>query len=152
MQPFRLTFALLLFVFVMPGSAWAQEQKVSVAVVHSGDDIIGKRLAFALREAIRSSSGYKLADESTSLLRINLTTIDPALSPQSGGAWTAASVVFLMTNIIPLQKGNPQTWYPIYLTSLVLTAGSQRVEEQAKGILASLDNSVEQYKQSMKQQ
>jgi hypothetical protein len=146
----RFLTSLVLLWLSLTSGVFAQDKKFGVSVAHSGEDIVGQRLAFSLREALRSSSGYKLVDGSEAVFRVNLITIDPERNPSAAGTWTAASVTFLMTNYIPYQNNNPQTWYPIYLTSLVVTAGTQRVDEQAKGILASLDAAVEEYKKAMK--
>jgi hypothetical protein len=139
--------AVFLFVLVS-ASALAQDAKVAVSVAHSGADAIGKRLAFAVREAIRSSSGYRLVGQDDSTLEVKLVTLDPETSPQSANYWTMASITIVMTNFIPYEKGNPQTWYPIYLTSVAMTVGSSRTEEQAKSVLATLDDALELFRVS----
>lgn len=130
--------------------AVAQEAKLPVAVEHSGDDSIGQRLAFAVREAVRSSSGYRLTQGRDALLTITLVTIEPERDRSSTGYWTAAAVAFTMRNDLPLDQSDPQTWYPIYLSTNVVLAGANRVEGQAKGILASLDRLVDDYRKDMR--
>lgn len=127
----------------------AQDGKISVAVDHSGSDTVGQRLVFAVREAIRASSGYKLVSGKEAILHISLVTLDPERSPSASGYWTAAAVAYTMRNDLPLNKADPQTWYPIYLTTNIVLAGMSRVDDQAKGILATLDAQVEQYRQDM---
>lgn len=127
-------------------TASAQDDKVAVSVAHSGEDNIGKRLAFSLREAIRSSSGYKLVDQRDSGMTVKLITLDPERSAASSGNWTVASVTIVMRNFLPFERGNPQTWYPIYMTSVVMTIGGQRTDEQAKSILATLDDALEEFR------
>ena len=78
--------------------AIAQEAKISVSVSHSGEDTVGQRLAFALREAIRSSGGYQLISGPKATYRISLVTLDPAKSPAAAGNWTVAAVTFTMRN------------------------------------------------------
>jgi hypothetical protein len=69
--PISMLVILVLFtVFSLPLTAAAQ-QKVDVAVLHSGDDSVGAKLAFAVREAIRRSAGYQVATSRDALLRIN---------------------------------------------------------------------------------
>ena len=51
-----------------------------------------------------------------------------------------------MSNFIPYKKGNPQTWYLFYLTAQVMTIGQQRLDEQAKSVLAAVDAAVEKYR------
>lgn len=130
--------------------AWAQNTKVAVSVSHSGEDAVGRQFAHAVREAIRGSNGYRLANDDESGLQVNIVSIDPERASASGNYWTAASVTYTMANFIPFQKGNPQTWYPIYLTSQVMTIGSQRVDEQARSVMATLDEVLEQYRRDAK--
>jgi len=132
-----------------PPAASAQESKLSVSVEHSGQDSVGQRLAFALREVIRQSAGYRLVPVSGSLLRIDLVTVDPERTAAMSGTWTAAAITYSMRNDLPLDKSDPQTWYPIYLSTKVIISGSSRVEEQAKLILAGLDQEVEEYRKAL---
>jgi hypothetical protein len=56
----------------MLGSIAAAAQdanKISVAVKHSGNDSVGERLAFSLKEKIRSSKGYALVSDTSALSR-----------------------------------------------------------------------------------
>lgn len=129
-----------------PISGAADDSKISVAVNHSGDDNIGQKLAFALREVIRASSGYQLVSGPSAIIRVSLVTLDPERSAQNMGMWTVASAVITMRNFNPFDDGEPQTWYPIYLTSSVVTSGTYKVEETAKSILASVDAAVEEYR------
>jgi hypothetical protein len=140
----KILLATLLALFAV--IALGQDAKVPVSISHSGDDNIGKRLAFSLREAVRSSSGYKLVGSDEADFEVNLITLDPERSPQASGSWTVASASIVMANFHPYKEGNPQTWYPIYMTSVVMTVGGQRTEEQAKSILASLDEAIEKYR------
>ena len=51
-----------------------------------------------------------------------------------------------MTNFLPLDKSEPQTWYPIYLTSQVLTVGRNVTSDQAMAVMATLDTAVQKYR------
>jgi hypothetical protein len=51
-----------------------------------------------------------------------------------------------MTNYLPLDTKDPQTWLPLYLNSSLLVVGRNRIEPQAKSIVASLDQAVEEYR------
>ncbi|MCK6401467.1 MAG: hypothetical protein L6Q74_06120 [Sphaerotilus natans subsp. sulfidivorans] len=139
-----LTLALLTAV-----AASAQDGKLSVSVDHSGNDVVGQRLAFAVREAIRSSAGYRLEQPRDALLHLSLITLDPERAPSNTGFWTAAAVSYTMRNGLPYEKGNPQTWYAINLSTSIVIAGTSRVEEQAKSILAVLDKQVDEYRKAM---
>ncbi len=131
-----------------PTVASAQEQRALVSVSHAGEDSVGQRLAFALREAIRSSAGYRLVDYKEALFRVSLVTLDPDRS--LSGNKTAAAVTYTVRNTLPFKDSNPQTWYPIYLTTSIVIAGADRTEDQARGILASLDANIEDYKRDQR--
>lgn len=146
MNKLVVTFISVALLYSSPVAQAADETKISVAVNHSGDDNIGQKLAFALRETVRASNGYQLVSGPSAIIRVSLVTLDPERSAQSRGAWTVASVVITMRNFNPFKDGEPQTWYPIYLTSSVVTSGTYKVEETAKSILASVDSAVEEYR------
>jgi hypothetical protein len=134
------------FVVILTSFSFAKQNnaKITLSVDHSGEDSVGVRLAFALREAIRSSAGYELVSEKA-LLRVSLITLDTDPGPQMKGYATAASALFTMRNDVPLIKGNPQTWYPIFLDARIFLCGSNRVEDIAKRILAYLDQTYEEF-------
>lgn len=140
-----ITFAVSLW--PSPGAA---QTKISVSVMHSGSDMVGPQLAFAVREAIRRSAAYELKVDSDALFSVRLVTIDPDRGTSRAGNWAVASVTFTMRNWLPLDKTDPQTWYPIYLSSSVVTAGTKAVDDSARGIVAQLDEAVEQFKRDSK--
>lgn len=133
-----------LFFITSPLSLSAEEGKLSLSVTHSGEDIAGKKLAFALREAVRGSNGYLLTTGPSALIRVSLTTLDPDNNPSD--AWTVASIVVTMRNLNQFDDRNPQTWYPIYLTSSVVTSGINKVDGLADAVLVMVDEAVEEYK------
>jgi hypothetical protein len=134
---------------ILASTLQAEENKIIVAVEHTGTDSIGQRLVFAVREAIRSSSGYKLGTKIEAAVCISLTTVDPeAKNSKTAGKATISAVVFTVANPGPYLKNNPQSWYPLYLTSLVVTVGESRVDQYGKSLLADLDEAYEKYKQA----
>ena len=130
--------------------ALSQDGKVNVSVTHSGDDAIGKQFVFAVREAIRGSRAFNLSPPDQSGIQVRVITLDPE-DRASGSIWTVASVVYTMTNFIPFKKGDPQTWYPIYLTSQVMTIGLSRTESQAKSVAATIDLAIEKYRREARE-
>ncbi|MEP0823333.1 MAG: hypothetical protein HRF44_10840 [Ignavibacterium sp.] len=141
----------VLFVIIAPvfiQVASGQQKGIGVRVEHSGNDRVGQQLAYALREAVRSSHGYRLEQEG--LFTIHLITLDPETRRTTEGYWTVAAVVITMQNLLPFKEGNPQTWLPFYITSLVLTVGNQVVDEQARSIMASLDEVVQKMERSVR--
>ena len=140
----------LAFLLVSPMVADAQDQRISVSVSHTGEDNVGQRLAFALREVVRSSAGYRLVDAREATFRVSLVTLDPERSQSAAGSWTTAAVTVTVRNTHPFNSSNPQTWYPIHLSTAIVLAGASKAEDQAKGILASLDASIEDYKRDFR--
>lgn len=138
-----------LFLAMQGVQAQDRDTKIQVSVSHSGEDSVGKQFAYAVREAMRASNGFRLVPDEDSVFQVLIVTVDPAQSP--GSYWTVASVTYTMTNFLPYEKGNPQTWYPVYLTSQVMTVGAQRVNEQARAVMAALDNALESYRREARE-
>jgi hypothetical protein len=145
-----LSTCLLLVAFVLSGAATAQTPKIPVAVNHTGDDSVGQRLAFSVREVVRASRGYDLAQGPGSMFRIGLVTLNPENSRGSQNIWTAAAITFTMRNLNSFDDRNPQTWYPIHLETYIVTVGSGRIEDQAKSIVAALEAAIEEYRKDSK--
>jgi hypothetical protein len=120
-----------------------------VSVDHSGEDAVGLQLAFEVREAIRKSSSFELSTRADALFRVDLITLDPDKHRSGSGRWMVAAVVFTMKNWIPYDEKDPQTWYPIHLDAAVVIAGSNAVDSQARTIIASLDEAIEEFRRQM---
>src|SRR5690348_13696004 len=56
---------ILVVLLMLPATVYAQSKIIPVAVSHDGEDAVGKGVAFALKEALRSSKGFKLVDFET---------------------------------------------------------------------------------------
>jgi hypothetical protein len=140
----------ILFIFsaaLCCGGLYAQDSKVPVHINHTGRDSVGLQLAYSIREQIRGSNGFRLTQNDEAGLYINIITINPDRDDQSSSNWAVAAVTFTMRNFLPFEKGNPQTWYELYLSSTLATIGRNRTESQAKAILADLDAALEKYRQ-----
>ena len=129
-------------------SAYGQRQlpRVPVSVSHSGDDPVGQRLAYEVREALRSSAGYMLTDRRDAYLYVSMVSLDPERDPSLRGTWAAVSIVYTMKNTNPFDENKPHTWYPIFLTSRVATVGRRVVEDQAKSIISALDEEYQEFR------
>ena len=134
---------------LLSGVSNAQDEKVTVSVSHSGTDSVGTQLAFAVREAIRGSQGFRLTQSDDSGIQVRLITVNPDDDPNASN-WTVATVVLTMANFFPYDQKNPQSWYPIYLTSHVMTVGRTKTDAQARSVLASVDAAVEKYRQDVR--
>lgn len=143
-----LAFIGLIVALHMP--AWAQDGRVRVSVSHAGEDSVGKQFAYAVREAIRASNGYLLVPVDQSGVHISILSIDQDSGPSVGNS-TAASISYTMRNFLPYQKGNPQTWYSIHLTSEVMIIGLRRTADQARSVMATIDDQLEQYRNAARQ-
>lgn len=143
-------YLLFLAVLSLPLPATAQNEKIPVSVTHSGDDAIGRRFAYAVREEIRSSNGYRYESGPQAFLRVSLVTMDPDSVPGNAGSWSVATIVLTMRNLNQFEEKNPQTWYAIYLTSSLYTIGQSRVESQAKSVMAMIDQAVEAFRKDLR--
>ena len=124
--------------------------KYAVFVSHSGEDTVGKQLAYAVREELRKSAGYSAGSERESPWEIGLVSLDPDRSSGQPGNWSAVAVTFTMRNLLPYKAGSPQTWLPIFLSSGIHIVGSSRVEEKARSLVAELDRLVGEYLAAVK--
>ena len=124
--------------------------RYAVFVSHSGEDSVGRQLAYAVREELRRSAGYSAGDERESPWTIALVSLDMDGSSSQRGNRSAVAVTFTMRNLLPYKAGSPQTWLPIYLSSSLYFVGSARVEEQAKSVVAGLDHLVGDYLAAVK--
>ena len=149
MKVMSIAFCTALFLLFPSINSFAEE-KIGVSVSHSGDDVVGQKLAFSLKEVIRGSNGYQLISGPAASMRVALVTLEPENSNSRKGTWTVASVVITMRNFNQYVKTEPHSWYPIFLTSLVMTSGSNRVEDTAKSILASVDAALEEYREDVR--
>ena len=124
--------------------------RYTVFVSHSGEDSVGRKLAYAVREELRRSAGYSAGDERESPWLIEMVSLDTDGGGSLAGSRSAVAVTFTMRNLLPYKAGSPQTWLPIYLSSSLYLVGSARVEEQAKSMVAELDRLVGNYLAAVK--
>ena len=111
---------------------WSAQQGKGGAVYVEANtpDTVGTRLAYQLREQLRSSRGLQLAGtEADSFMQINLVTLDP---DNNNGLRTIYSAV-----ITAHQLGNPTA--RIYLTNIVGACGGNRVTWCVDSLAADID-------------
>jgi hypothetical protein len=132
--------AIFVMALALVGAAANAGAQVTVEVSHTGDDVLGQRLAFELREQIRSSSGFTLVQNEGGyqIAIITLAVADGSDGPNR----MAASVSYLWKD--PNTRGG--MW--LFLTSTVHIIGGSRIKESATGILATLDGEVETIKKA----
>ena len=119
------------FVFLMAALGTSHAQ-LNVVVEDTAREAVGGRLVYAIRERIRSSSGFKLVStQKDALFRFGVVTLD-----EKSGYSTVYSVVF--------SAWQPETGTWTYLTNIVGTCGSSRITECADGLVADADKSADQ--------
>jgi hypothetical protein len=112
-------------------SASSTHAQMNVVVEATTKEQVGGRLAFALKERIRASSGYKLVGTlEDALFRLSLVTLD-----DKSGYSTTYSIVF--------SAWQPQTGTWTYLHNIVGTCGTSRLSECADGLVADADQVAE---------
>lgn len=121
------------------------EGKISVRVIHSGEDRVGEMFSHSVREAVRSSSGFRLKSDVSSAITVHIITMDPDSDLDLKGSLTVAAISYTMRNNFPFDQGNPQTWYSIHMSSELLIAGRNMVSEQARSVVSRIDKLVEDY-------
>lgn len=108
----------------IPLTPEAQSLKLAVAVRHTGEDQVGARLAYRLRESIRGSRGFFLADEDHAVAIISLISIDRECAAKGSGS--SVAIIYL--------NHSAQ-----YMMGSVVTVGRDMVDLTAEETLASLD-------------
>lgn len=128
-------------------NAQAAQKKILISVSHSGEDVVGESMAYAVREELRKSQAFNVAPAKEALFDIQLISLDTDLASKSGAS-SAIAVTFTMANLLPLNSKDPQTWLSLHLQSSVVIVGRNRVDQQARSIVASLDAAIEDLKSS----
>ena len=127
--------AVLLAIFLVAYSS-PSLARTPVVVDHVGKDSVGQRLAYELREVIRGSQSMRLvtAKESDPRIVIHLITID-TLSSSPGNGTSAAMTVAYDSDNLSLRG--------YLLTTVVQNCGSQKTQECARNLAASIDDELE---------
>lgn len=111
--------------------AFAQT-KIAVEVEHSGNDPVGQRLVYKLKENIRSSGLLKLTTINEPRFIISIITIDTETTNTYKGYSCAYSLVWILC----IKK---DYWDKKYIRHKVGICGSDRVNEVAERIVAQTD-------------
>lgn len=132
----------LILLFFFSTTIFGQETlKFPIEVSHSGEDIVGGRLAFAVKERIRKSESMRITYEKELRATIILVTLDQY--KDSPGTSSCYSFV--------LCWDNPEQPLSFYITSFVGYCGSSRVDEVAEGLVADVDKEIGKILSSIKQ-
>ncbi len=120
----------LIFYFTFQSLLLAQDYSVlPIEFSHSGDDAIGTRLGYKINEEIRESKSMALTfDETIARMQLILVTLEPNSSNSYLTVYSATWV-----------WNNPEQPLPFYITSMVGTCGTNRVNEVAEDLVAQTD-------------
>jgi hypothetical protein len=117
---------------LLSAASFAQQMKVFLE--DSSNDAVGGRLAFAIKERIRSSNGFSLAStKADAFFGIHLVTLE-----NKSNNMTTYSIVFT--------AWQPETGTWTYLNNIVGTCGSNRITDCADGLVADADKAAEEPK------
>jgi hypothetical protein len=138
----RLFRSIFIIAFVALAHPVRGESVVPVYVTMSGDDSVGNRLAYAVREGVRKSSSMTLVDSyKDSRFVLSLVTLDP--SREKDGYSTVYSAVYTFRTF----HDKPVR---MYLNTIVGTCGSSKIDSCANGLIADLDRELSEYRAATK--
>ena len=150
MKRWAVPVTLLVVLWMNASESLAQSPvKLAVHVVHAGGDAVGQNIAYAVREELRRSVAYSVSTANDSAVQIRLVSLDLALPRETEGHSSAIAVTYTVTNYLPLDKKDPQTWLPIYPNSQLLLVGRSQVETQAKSVVSLPDREIEDYRSQL---
>jgi hypothetical protein len=113
---------------------FGQTAKWKVYVHQTGDDAVGSRLAYAVKEQINRSTRYELTTRENAHVMIQLVSVDDS----GAGATALKSAVAVLETV---GHGNPRT----ILQQEVFVVGKDRVDDIASELLADFDQAVTDY-------
>lgn len=111
-----------------------------VRVSLSGVDRLGKQLSYKLKDKIEKSSSLHTSYDDEMLIEVSLVTLD--VDDDDPGRYTTYSASWLWSN--------PQLAYPFYLTTIVGTCGSNRIESCADNLVAETHSQAEKIFKTLK--
>jgi hypothetical protein len=120
---------------VFAPSTAAQGNKIPVFVSHSGDDSVGQSVAFELKEHLKASQSFRLA-ESRKLphIRVDIVSLDENKQDKGVSSAIGYAIVF-DSESTPLEG--------IMLTNGVRRCGRKATAECGRGLLPGIDQQVE---------
>lgn len=147
----------ILFLFIggmvlaigLSASAAVDSSKVSVFVSYAGKDQVGQRVVALLEDLIESSSHYKMASSHEAMMKVTIASLNLDVSPPVEDR-AALSTVITMRNYLSYNPGDPQTWYPIFLSSSLVVINATRADEFAGETLSRVEAALERYREDVR--
>lgn len=118
------------------GVAAQTQMRVPVVVAHSGQDDVGQRVAYELREGIRASQSMRLAADAEVDARITVHLVSLDDNRQNPGHASSLAAVYAF-------DANELPHLGYLLTVFVQNCGIQRTQDCARNLLAYLDREIE---------
>ena len=107
-----------------------------IYIESSGTDALGQQLVFALKEAVRRSSGYHLADSPKDSINVELITLDPGEGTANRNDLTSVSLLVTIDVGLACQASSVVIYHSAYI------AGAKKINSVAATILAELDKRI----------
>lgn len=118
----------LIAAILMLGSLSARAE-MPMEVLSTANDTVGRRLVYAVKEQIRSSSSMSLTfDESKARMQTVIVTLEQ--DRQNPGVSTVYSIV--------VTWNNPDQPFPFYITQYTGFCGASRIDSCANDIMSGL--------------
>jgi hypothetical protein len=139
--------SLLLGLCLLASSLLAQT-KQAVSVVHEGNDSVGNRFVYALREEIAKSARYQLftgdkIKPGSAVVVVEVVSVD-ASAEQSAGTSSAISVLITLKIHRPIeQQPSCGEEAEMQRSHVVYMVGINKVDQVAKDAIATLDKAME---------
>jgi hypothetical protein len=128
--------SLSLFLFlIVPVINAAELKKFPLAVSHADEDLVGRRVAFALKEVIRGSKGFVLVHVDSPMPRI--TAVMGSKEVILKGYEPASSIAIAL-----VYENKP---FNSFLTLITAHAGEHNAEPLAKELLVLIDRAVDEF-------
>jgi hypothetical protein len=129
-------YGIILVLLLMPSISFSQASRVRVAVTHSGDDAVGRTMAFALKEAIRGSQSFVLFEHDYKNPTILVRMVSVEAHAGEKGISSAVAIVIAYDSVNTPASG-------ILLELVVRACGRDRAVGCGKDILSYIDQSTE---------
>ena len=128
----RICWVIMAVCFVLMPQDVPAQQKVAICFDHTGNDSVGSRLAYKVKEGIRRSAGLRLTNKDDAKAIMHLGTID--LVDEHPGSATAFAYTLTFRS-----ADGPE----IYIAGGVGKSGTNLVNESAEELVAFIDREVD---------
>ena len=134
------------FALILVGNIYCQE-KVIVSISHAGDDYVGNRLRFRIKEILLRSPAYEYNDKSD--IVISLISMDSNCS----GEGNSSFVTVTFSKLTTVQESYMGEIQPLKIAELLIgtpslyLVGSNRIQDIAETIVSQFDEAFERFSQ-----